>query len=579
MIRIYCKSFIQRTELIPFFLLILFYTSILAEINPASNDTVYNKIIWQDKFEEKELIGWTVIDDIKDEPSDWKLDSGYLVQLTDVGSPKDFLGTHIISGNTNWENITIETNFIYTDDDFMGIIFRYQDENNYCRLLISFKEKIILLNKKVDGKNIEIARKENSPLSSAKFNSIISLHEDSIKIWLNNEEVFLVSDGQFKSGKVGFTSLGNLASFFDDITVYENYQYKEKEITQAIVRGPYLQNVLSDSAVIRWDTNFDCESIVEFGINEENPRQIKSETTYKKHEVVIKKLEPATKYFYRIKSGNITSDWHSLKSAPVKNSPFNFILYGDNQMNPLRHKEIINNYVKRDFDFIVSNGDVVQRGMREDWDTEFFGPLKNVLSEKPFYSAIGNHELNSPYFYQNFSYPNSEHENYYSFKYSNCFFIFIDNPRNAYPKKGEYEDFKEGSKQYVWIKEQLASDKAQKAEWLFVVSHVPSHPFAFGNVFPDGEKTLLPLFDEYNVDINFSGHSHGYERSKIENTYYIISAGGGGALSKKKDPGPKMYGKFLRDYNYCHISIEGNKLFFKAYDINDKLIDEFSIVK
>lgn len=582
--RIFCDSIIIRIKVVRIFILILFYCSI-SQVNNISAqqsnsiDSILNKIIWQDKFEGKELVGWKVIDDLKDEPSDWKLDNGFLIQLTDVGSPEKFLGTHITTGDKNWKNITIETNFIYTDDDLMGIIFRYQDENNYYRFLISFKEKLILLNKKVAGKNIEIAKKENSPLSSAKFNSIICLKEDSINIYLNDEKIFSLTDNQFKTGKIGFTSLGNLASFFDDVTVYSEYKYAEKIIEPAIVRGPYLQSVLSDSAVIMWNTNYDCESEIEFGTNKENPKIIKSNKTTKLHEVAIKNLQPDTKYFYRVNSGNIISDWSSLKSAPKKNSPFSFILYGDNQLNFLRHKDIINNFSKKEFDFIVSNGDVVQRGMREDWDTEFFEPLKNVLREKPFYSAIGNHELNSPYFYQNFSYPNAEHENYYSFSYSNCFFIFIDNPRNAYPKREVYEDFKEGSKQYDWLKNQLASEDAKKSEWLFVISHVPSHPFAFGNVFPDGEKYLLPLFDQYQVDINFSGHSHGYERSKIKDSYYIISAGGGGALSKKKDPGPKMYGKFLRDYNYCHLSIEGNTLSFRAYDIMDKIIDEFSITK
>ena len=113
-------------------------------------------------------------------------------------------------------------------------------------------------------------------------------------------------------------------------------------------------------------------------------------------------------------------------------------------MNFLRHTEICKQISKRDFDFVISCGDVVQNGHRNDWDVEFFDPLKNILTSKPIYAAIGNHELNSENYYINFSNPDLDHENYYSFKYGNSFFIFIDNPRAAYPEKTYYTEITPG---------------------------------------------------------------------------------------------------------------------------------------
>ena len=71
-------------------------------------------------------------------------------------------------------------------------------------------------------------------------------------------------------------------------------------------------------------------------------------------------------------------------------------------MNFLRHAEILDQMSKHNFAFIVHTGDVVQRGPRDDWDIEFFGPIKDILTSKPIYAAIGNHDLNSENYYKNF---------------------------------------------------------------------------------------------------------------------------------------------------------------------------------
>ncbi len=182
--------------------------------------------------------------------------------------------------------------------------------------------------------------------------------------------------------------------------------------------------------------------------------------------------------------------------------------------------------------------------------------------------------MNSENYYKNFSNPAPEHENYYSFQYGNCFFVVIDNPRAGYPDREYFTEYAEGSEQYKWLENKLASDKAQNAEWLFVLGHVPSYVPGKDDRYIGYDENLIPLFEKYDVDISFAGHLHGYARNELNNVTYIINAGGGGAQNKEGSSEKKNYKNFKLVYNFSRIDIIGKTLLLKTYDNNGILIDE-----
>ncbi|NMB81904.1 MAG: metallophosphoesterase family protein, partial [Ignavibacteria bacterium] len=357
------------------------------------------------------------------------------------------------------------------------------------------------------------------------------------------------------------------------------YKIKPREELLSIMRGPYLQNLLGDSVTIMWRTNQPSNSMVEFYSELENRSEVIANSISALHEMKLTGLQSSTKYFYRVKSGDVVSDWYSFTTPKNISDEFSFIVYSDTQLNFLRHHEIADQIRKHQFDFILHCGDAVQRGPRNDWDTEFFNPLKEILTGKPIYCAMGNHELNSQNYYLNFSNPAMEHESFYSFKYSNCFFIFLDNPLAAYPDRKFLTDFKPGSIQYDWLKNQFSSKEAQESDWIFVISHVPSYVFGTQEAYSDCKKTLVPLFEKYQVDFSFSGHVHGYERGNVNNVNYVVTAGGGGALNKPSAVKLSNLPKFNITYNYCHLTVKNKTLAMKVYDIKGNLIDEVLLKK
>lgn len=553
--------------------------SLIVNNYSISSNTQEATILFSEDFSSNSFEGWEIIDESNDMKSNWYCEKGFLIQDTDTGNKKKLLGSMAIYDKSIFTNYVLRANLVYTDDDYIGVIFRYEDSQNYYRFILSSEDQILRVDKKSEGITIPIQDIRNYEWPLAKFSITIYVKPDSINIYLNEQKCFYFLNEGNLPGKVGFVSISNLGSFFDDITLFNKYELAKPKNDLKIERGPYLQNLLGDSVTIMWRTNQSVCSTIEFYSEGDSIQIIKNASPTKSHEVKIKNLQPLTKYYYRVISDSLKSNWYSFKTEEKFKREFNFIVYSDTQLNFLRHDEIIQQIKKFDFDFILHCGDVVQRGSRDDWDTEFFSPLKEIIANKPIYCAIGNHELNDQNYYLNFSNPASPNESFYSFKYSNCFFIFIDNPLSAYPDRDYYTDLKPGSVQYQWLESQLKSERAKESDWVFIISHVPSFIFGSTDLYKYNKDYLIPLFEKYKVDINFSGHTHGYSRGTHNNINYIITAGGGGALNKPSSQKLSNTDSFKITYNFCHLTINEKSLSMRVYDNYGNLIDELIIKK
>ena len=74
---------------------------------------------------------------------------------------------------------------------------------------------------------------------------------------------------------------------------------------------------------------------------------------------------------------------------------------------------------------------------------------------------------------------------------------------------------------------------------------------------PNLETHLVPLFEQYGVDMVFAGHDHHYERSYKSGVYYIV-AGGGGAPLRRANQTPNPYQQHAEmTYHHCTIDIDG----------------------
>lgn len=306
-----------------------------------------------------------------------------------------------------------------------------------------------------------------------------------------------------------------------------------------------------------------------------------------RHSVNLIGLEPATTYEYEVGDGSVTG-WTApfeFTTAPDKITPFKFIYMGDAQNGLDAWGKLIHNAYSEEPEaaFYIMAGDLVNRGNeRDDWD-DFFHNATGVFDHRQLVPCIGNHEnqgdLGPRMYLELFDLPkngptNIAPEHAYSFTYSNALFVVLDS--NLLP-----------ADQVEWLDAELA---ASEATWKFVVYHHPAFSSGASRDNPDVRNIWTPIFDKYHVDLALQGHDHAYLRtwpmkgdqkagSAAEGTIYIVSVSG----TKFYEQGQFDYTEFgmtnVATYQVLDLRIDGNKLTYKAYDIEGKVRDEFVIEK
>ncbi len=199
-------------------------------------------------------------------------------------------------------------------------------------------------------------------------------------------------------------------------------------LAQTIKVKPYLQDTTPTTTYINWETTDGTESIVEFGItnalgNSSSGTYINNNGTNKVHEVLLTGLTPATKYFYRVKTGTAISAIYNFKTPALASAeaPLRFVSMSDMQWdsgNPTIFNQIVNNGVINYFntnysgdlvdnlDFVLLPGDLVDSGSTyTQWENYFFTPAQNLFPYFSLYPILGNHELNISYYFNYFHLP------------------------------------------------------------------------------------------------------------------------------------------------------------------------------
>lgn len=242
------------------------------------------------------------------------------------------------------------------------------------------------------------------------------------------------------------------------------------------------------------------------------------------------------------------------------------IIYGDSRTNHQIHQKIIDEIIETKPSLVFHTGDLVGNGLNPDHWTIFNEIVSDLIEVAEFYPALGNHENDSPLYFDSFVLPNNER--WYSVEKDNLRFIILDSN----------SDCSISSEQYLWLEDDL-KNISENIKFVIAIFHHP--PFSTGGHAEDGKglrQSIVPLFEQYSVNIVFNGHDHNYERSLCNNIYYIVTGGGGAPLSyqsyhrSQNSPYSQL---FIRAYYFCKLSLINDQLIIEVYDINSNLIDRF----
>ena len=187
-------------------------------------------INFRDNFSDGVFDGWTVVEDedaIHDQPAVWHIVNEELVQESNIwGGPQDGLdperpGTFAYcDAGLGWTDYYVNINLKSTDDDSIGVIFRYKDPENYYHFFMDRERSYRKLVKKVDGVVRVLAEDDFTYNENQWYNLKLLLEGDSLQISFDGLLLFDLIDSSLSYGSIAPFSCGNAGSYFDNVIAY-----------------------------------------------------------------------------------------------------------------------------------------------------------------------------------------------------------------------------------------------------------------------------------------------------------------------------------------------------------------------
>jgi len=327
------------------------------------------------------------------------------------------------------------------------------------------------------------------------------------------------------------------------------------------------------TVTVTWRTNESEPSLVQYGLDA-SYGLLASSGPGVIHHVELSGLKPSTTYHFRCGSEEGWSGDETFTTAPGNPSePFTFVVLGDSRTDMYSWAGIARAALKTNPAFVVATGDLVESGrFQGQWD-RWFEAAEPLLSRTVFMPLLGNHEENSPLYFEQFALPSARQ--WYSFDYGNAHFVILNTEGFLY---GE---------QLEWLEEDLARSNAT---WRFVYFHRPMYSVGSHGCSLYVQRAWEGVLERYHVDMVFCGHDHIYSRtlpiyageaasSSDLGTIHIVTGGAGAPLHSIQASGSPWLAAAASEHHFLVISIDGSTLRLEARLRDQRVLDTLVLNK
>ncbi len=360
-------------------------------------------------------------------------------------------------------------------------------------------------------------------------------------------------------------------AYFDDVLLCLSTAPPPPPVADARV-PPYLMWATTDGASVLWETESPARGFVDVG-----GLRFEEAGEHTLHEIRMTGLDPDTEYVYVVGQEAQAFPPATFRTAPEGASPFDFIVFGDNQNGPETFGRLVDYMVDEAPAWAASVGDCVQWGLADLYRSEFLRPIHPLASAAPFLVAAGNHErlidFGGNLFNQYMAQPGDEH--CFGYRYGEAFFLFLDTENSV----------DEGSAQYACAQAALNSEAAQTATLRAALFHKPPRVEYWAGFCYTGEadvrESLTPLFAEHGVDIVFNGHNHlyAYTPPGPDGITWVTTGGGGGAID-----GPNSFCRQWDEitetqfvHHFLSVHVEAGRMLVRAIDEDGAELHRFEV--
>lgn len=339
----------------------------------------------------------------------------------------------------------------------------------------------------------------------------------------------------------------------------------------------------STTAAILWRTPADTlASRVEYGTDSSYGTTVAGasftfltgEEDGRVHEVHLCELQPATTYHYRVGGGDHWSPDYSFTTAPAPGSDVPLVIgvAGDSRDNQGVWKAELEAMAAFAPDFVIFSGDAVDFGSNmAEWDA-WLDAGAGTIESTAVVLAHGNHEFYAQNFFGLVAQPGDEKT--FSLDYGPLHLTVLDDSTTSADRAA----------QATWLQSDL-SETSQP--WKIVSHHQPAYSSCTTHGSDDELRELWSPIEEANgVQLDLAGHNHNYERSAPMNaglevadgagTVYVVSAGAGADLYANDLANPWTKVAVVTEH-FTMLTIDGNELSLKTYDLGGNVIDTTTI--
>ena len=347
-----------------------------------------------------------------------------------------------------------------------------------------------------------------------------------------------------------------------------------------LARGPVVQHPTATGATILWETATAHADVLEVWPADPPaaPRQRRVDpASTTRHRVTLSGLQTSSAYRYAVVDYTGARHEGAFRTAPRPGEPFTFLVYGDCRLSYERQRAVVDALRAEPARFGVHTGDFVEDGAVDaHWD-RFFQIERPLLRRLPVYPVLGNHELVSSYprglenFRRGFHVPEGGPLRgvNYAFTQGNARFVVLDSNAPFV-----------GSRQTAWAEGELRRAAADPAlRHLFVFVH--HSPYASG---PHGDNAellrsgLVRTMAEVGVDFTFGAHDHFYERGEVDGLRYVVTAGCGAPLYKRRTFLPRT-AVWEATLHHVRVTVDGDDVELTAVRPDGSLVDHLRLRK
>jgi predicted phosphodiesterase len=315
-----------------------------------------------------------------------------------------------------------------------------------------------------------------------------------------------------------------------------------------------------------------------------------------RHKITIEGLLPGNRYEVRVaikdeaehylQPGFLSRLWGPVQfHTMVEDGSLRFGVIGDASFGDSATSVLVKEMAALNLDFVLHTGDVVdetEMGIDpfDSYAMKFYVPFEPLLTQMPVYKVIGNHDYDEdirwqgePFYYYAFPafadprFPGqgeSARNQYYAFAHGGIQFLMLDS-QAFYGVSGREE-------QNSWLVERLADSNFVTTIPVFHVA-----PFSSSSVHPGDslavQNAWVPLFEEANVQLVFSGHFHQYERLSQARITYIVS-GGGSSINYAPGTFLEQSQLFARKPHFVLAEVNWDRIRLIAIGLGGEVIDQ-----